>query len=145
MRAVNLPITEKNVLENLIPQKQPFVMVDKLIEFSENYIAAGLQIKNDNIFTKEAVFQEAGLIEHMAQTVALYTGYQYFLKNQLAPTGYIGSVKNAEILKLPKTGDQLITKVNVLQEFGGVTLVDISTTLEGNLIASSQMKTIIAQ
>jgi 3-hydroxyacyl-[acyl-carrier-protein] dehydratase len=145
METVNLPITEKSVLENLIPQKHPFVMVDKLLEFSENYIAAGLQVQNDNIFTKDTLFQEAGLIEHMAQAVALYTGYQYFLKNQPAPTGYIGSVKNAEIIKLPKTGDELVTRVKVLQEFGGVTLVDISTIADGNLIATSQMKTIIAQ
>lgn len=145
MENLSLPITEKTLLEQLIPQKKPFVMVDKLLDFSENYISAGLKVQSDNIFTKDTVFQEAGLIEHMAQAVALYTGYQYFLKNQPAPTGYIGSVKNAEIIKLPKTGDELVTNVKILQEFGGVTLVDISTFLQGNLIASSQMKTIIAE
>lgn len=119
-------------------------MVDKLLEFSKNYISAGLKVQSNNIFTKDTIFQEAGLIEHMAQAVALYTGYQYYLKNQPAPTGYIGSVKNAEIKQLPKTGDELVTKVKILQEFGGVTLVDISTYLKGNLIATSQMKTIIA-
>jgi 3-hydroxyacyl-[acyl-carrier-protein] dehydratase len=144
MEHVTLPITEKKLLEQLIPQKRPFVMVDKLLDFSENYIAAGLEVQEDNIFLKDNYFQESGLIEHMAQSVALYTGYQYYLKNEKAPTGYIGSVKNAEILQLPKTGDELVTKVNVLQEFGGVTLVDISTFLNEKLLAISQMKTVIA-
>lgn len=144
MKNIQLPITDKARVEALIPQKYPFVMVDKLLEFSENYISAGLEVQNSNIFIKDNLFQEAGLIEHMAQTVALYTGFQYFLKNQSAPTGYIGSVKNVEIKKLPKTGDELVTKVKILQEFGGVTLVEISTYLHENLIATSQMKTIIA-
>lgn len=144
MSKLKLPITEKTVVENLIPQKKPFVMVDKLIDFSENYISAGLKIQKENIFVNKDIFQESGIIEHMAQTVALYTGYQYFLKKMPAPTGYIGSIKSVEISHLPKTGDEIETKVKVLQEFAGVTLVDISTFLNGNLLAVSQMKTIIA-
>lgn len=144
MSKLKLPITEKTVVENLIPQKKPFVMVDKLIDFSENYISAGLKIQKDNIFVNKDIFQESGIIEHMAQTVALYTGYKYFLKKMPAPTGYIGSIKSVEISQLPKTDDEIETKVKVLQEFAGVTLVDISTYLNGNLLAVSQMKTIIA-
>ena len=79
---IKLPILDKAIVESLIPQKAPFVMVDKLLAFKENEIIAGIAITNDNLFTNESVFQEAGLVEHMAQTVALYTGYQYYLKKE---------------------------------------------------------------
>ncbi len=129
----------------LIPQKYPFVMVDKLLHYSEKAVVSGLTVTADNIFTKDNYFTEPGLIEHMAQTVALHTGYQYFLLHKPAPTGYIGSIKSVEILKLPKLNDQLITTVSVLHEIMGVTLVTIEATLSGEIIATSEMKTVIAK
>ncbi|KGO91316.1 hypothetical protein [Flavobacterium subsaxonicum] len=138
-------ILDKSLVESLIPQKAPFVMVDKLFSFTENAIIAGLTIPADNIFVQEGMFTEPGIIEHMAQSVALYTGYQYYLKNEPAPTGYIGSIKDVEVLELPLAGDDLITEVTVLQEFMGITLVDIVTKRNGTLIANGQMKTVLAK
>lgn len=145
MNKTSLPITDQKVVESFIPQKHPFVMVDALLAFSENNLQSGLLVSDENIFVKNHLFQESGVIEHMAQSVALYTGYQYYLKKQKAPTGYIGSIKLAEIVQLPKTGEQISSRVQVLQEFGGVTLVEISTSSNGETIASAQMKTVIAQ
>lgn len=140
----NFPITDKTFVEQLIPQKFPFVMIDKLLSFSENEIKAGLTVTKENIFVSDNCFQESGLIEHMAQSVALYTGYQFFLKQEPAPTGYIGSIKSIEILQLPKTGSEIETTVNVLHEFMGVTLVEISSKLNNVEIARGQMKTVLA-
>lgn len=144
MENKTMPILDKTFVEKLIPQKFPFVMVDKLLMFSEEQITAGLTVSASSIFTKEDTFQEAGLIEHMAQSVALYTGYQYYLKQEPAPTGYIGSIKTIEILQLPKLGDQIETTVNILHEFMGVTLVDISSKVNDIEIARGQMKTVLA-
>ena len=144
MENITLPILDRDFVGNLIPQKFPFVMVDKVLAFGENFITSGFTVEETNIFTENSIFQEAGLIEHMAQSVALYTGYQFFLKQEPAPTGYIGSIKSIEIFQLPKVSDNLITKVNVLQEFAGITLVDISVLLNDVEIARGQMKTVLA-
>ncbi|WP_264558308.1 hypothetical protein [Flavobacterium sp. N2270] len=144
MKNIELPILDTTFVENLIPQKAPFVMVDKLLLFEENKIVAGLTVSNKNIFTSNEVFQESGLVEHMAQSVALYTGYQYFLKNEPAPTGYIGSIKTIQINRLPKLNEQVETSVTVLQEFMGVTLVDIISRVNNEVIGTSQMKTVLA-
>ena len=139
-----LRILDKIFVGNLIPQKFPFVMVDKLLAFSENEVVAGLTVLEENIFCNSGIFQESGLIEHMAQSVALYTGYQFYLKNEPAPTGYIGSIKSIVITALPKLNDKIETSVNVLQEFMGVTLVDIVSKLNDVEIARGQMKTVLA-
>lgn len=144
MENIILPILDRDFVGNLIPQKFPFVMVDKVLAFGENFITSGFTVEETNIFIDNSIFQEAGLIEHMAQSVALYTGYQFFLKQEPAPTGYIGSIKSIEIFQLPKVNDNLITKVNVLQEFAGITLVDISVLLNDVEIARGQMKTVLA-
>lgn len=140
-----LPLFEKDFVENLIPQKFPFVMIDKLFSYSDTALVSGLKVTNNNIFVANNIFTESGVVEHMAQSVALHTGYQFYLKKEAAPTGYIGSIKEIAISKLPKTDDEIQTTVTILQEFGGITLVDLVTKLNGETIATGQMKTILAQ
>ncbi|WP_413510967.1 hypothetical protein [Myroides odoratus] len=135
----------KEIVGNLIPQRAPIVMVDTLYQFGEDFIEAGLSIKSDNICVEDGYMQEAGIIEHMAQAVALHTGYAYYLQNKQAPTGYIGAIKKIDINQLPEVGEKLITKAQILHEFMGVTLVELTTTCNEILIATGQMKTVLAQ
>jgi predicted hotdog family 3-hydroxylacyl-ACP dehydratase len=138
-----LPTSDQKFVESLIPQRFPFVMVHELTEYSDEHLVSGFEIKEDNIFIQEGVFQASGLIEHQAQSVALHTGYKYYLLGKDAPTGYIGAIKSFEAETLPRTGDRLVSEVTILNEIMGVTLVDIITKLNGVIIAKSQMKTAV--
>ena len=88
--------------------------------------------------------QESGLLEHMAQSVAAHTGYGYYIRGEQAPTGYIGSIQKAELYRLPSVGEVLTSRVEIVQEFMGVTLVHIETYIAEECISSAQMKTVIA-
>lgn len=138
-----LPTSDQDFVGSLIPQRFPFVMVHELTEYSENHLVSGFEIKDDHIFIQDGTFQASGLIEHQAQSVALHTGYKYYLLGKDAPTGYIGAIKSFEAESLPKTGDRLVSEVTILNEVMGVTLVDIVTKLNGGVIAKSQMKTAV--
>ncbi|WP_261510176.1 hypothetical protein [Chryseobacterium paludis] len=140
---INLPTSNKDFVESLIPQRFPFVMVNELSEYSENHLISGFVIKEENIFVQDGIFQASGLIEHQAQSVALHTGYKYYLLGKEAPTGYIGAIKSFEAEALPKVGDLLKTEVTILNEVMGVTLVNSITRLNNVIIASSQMKTVV--
>jgi len=131
-------------VKELIPQKAPFVMVDELLLFTQDNLRSRFTINTSNIFVEEDFFVESGIIENMAQTVALHTGYQFFLLNKDAPTGYLGSIKNVEISRLPKTGESIETTIEIIQEFMGVTLVDVVVFSGKEIIAKSQMKTVLA-
>lgn len=132
-------------IADLIPQKPPFVMVDMLDEYSDSSIVASFTPQEGAVFAEEGFFNAAGVIEHMAQTVALHTGYSYFLKGEVAPMGYIGAIKGFRIEILPQLGETLTTHAHILQEFMGVTLVQIKVlNPKGQEIASAEMKTVIA-
>ncbi|WP_203229437.1 hypothetical protein [Aureibaculum marinum] len=120
------------------------VMVDTLLHYSETQVTSKLTVLKSNIFTNRHSLTEPGLIEHMAQTVALHTGYKYYLQNKPSPTGYIGSIKRVEISNLPQIKDTLITRASILHEIMGVTLVAIDVTLNGKSIATGEMKTVVA-
>ncbi|SHH83113.1 hypothetical protein SAMN05421866_3934 [Chryseobacterium oranimense] len=138
-----LPTSDQDFVGSLIPQRFPFVMVHELSEYSDEHLVSGFEIREENIFIQDGVFQASGLIEHQAQSVALHTGYKYYLLGKDAPTGYIGAIKSFEAETLPRTGDRLVSEVTILNEIMGVTLVDIVTKLNGVIIAKSQMKTAV--
>jgi predicted hotdog family 3-hydroxylacyl-ACP dehydratase len=143
--AENNLLGDKDFVETLIPQRFPFVMVDKLYSYSETELVSGFTVQGNAIFFEKDCLVESGLIEHMAQSVALHTGYQFYLRKEQAPTGYIGSIKDIEIKKLPQLHEEIRTTVSILQEFGGITLVDVVTTLNDVEIAKGQMKTVLAK
>lgn len=120
-------------------------MLDTLYSYTETSVISGLTIQSSNIFVANGYFSETGLIEHMAQSVALHTGYQFYLKNEAAPIGYIGAISNISIQQLPQLNDKIKTTVTLLQEFAGITLVSLSTQLNDIEIATGQMKTVLAK
>jgi 3-hydroxyacyl-[acyl-carrier-protein] dehydratase len=132
------------MIADLLPQKYPFVMVDTLVQYTNTTLHAAYTVPEGALFVQDGFFLEAGIVEHMAQSVALHTGYSYFLREEAAPTGYIGAINKVEISFLPKIGEVLESKVEILQEFLGITLVDIKTFVRGEFLASAQMKTVIA-
>jgi predicted hotdog family 3-hydroxylacyl-ACP dehydratase len=93
---VKLPTSDQKFVESLIPQRFPFVMVHEISDYSESHLVSGFEIKEENIFIQDGTFQASGLIEHQAQSVALHTGYKYYLLGKEAPTGYIGAIKSFE-------------------------------------------------
>ncbi|MBT0607751.1 hypothetical protein [Aequorivita echinoideorum] len=137
-------ITDRNFIEKLIPQKFPFVMVDKLLEFGEREIRSGFSVNSENILVENGFFSEAGLIENMAQTSALHTGCKHFDSSGNAPTGYIGSIKKVEIFDLPKVGEELETTVILLHEIMGVTVLTAQVECNGKIMAQCEMKTVLA-
>lgn len=140
---MRLPISDEN-LWKLIPQRAPIIMVTTLERYDDTKLLSTFLVKEGGMFVEQHHLAESGLLEHMAQSVALYTGYRYFLRDEEAPMGYIGSLQNVEIHRLPLIGETVFTEVNVMQEFMGVTLVEVETKLDEVLIARSRIKTVIA-
>lgn len=142
MKTNQFPIQD---VSHLIPQKVPFVLVHSLLNFTSEKVVSSFTVLNDNLFVENKLLLEPGLVENMAQTVALHTGYDYFLKGEKAPTGYIGSIKTIIINQLPKVNDVIKTEATILHEFMGVTMVSVSVFNDKNEeIASGEMKTVIA-
>ena len=56
----------------------------------------------------------AGLIENVAQTCATRIGW--LNRDKPVKIGVIGSVSNLEIIRLPRVGQSLTTRVDVLSE-----------------------------
>ena len=134
-----------NDIQALIPQRPPFVMVDKLLSVTETATTTGFTIQADNIFVMDGVFKEPGLVENIAQTAAASAGYISHTQNKPVLVGYIGAVNNLQVFALPKTGDELITEITTENQIFDVTLISGKITCNGQLIAQCKMKIFINQ
>ena len=125
----------------LIPQRRPFVLVDRLLSFNEIESSTDLVIREDNLFCKDGMFLETGIMENIAQTCAARIGYiNMYHKNESVKIGDIGSIKDLIITKLPEVGSRLITKVKVISEVFAITLVEAEVYNNDELIAKCEMK-----
>ena len=129
-----------DILE-LLPQRPPFVMVDHLVDYSETQTTCELTIRKDNVFCENGEFAAAGLIEHIAQTCAARLGYynKYVLKVGVR-LGFIGEVKDLEIVRLPRESETLSTTIVVMQEIFDVTLVNAEVRVGTEVIATTRLK-----
>ena len=130
-------------IQSLIPQRPPFVMIDKLVSFSETETSTAFTIKADNIFVENGIFKEPGLVENIAQTAAARAGYVSKTENKPVLVGYIGAVNNLKIFSLPKTGDELITEIIIENQIFDVTLITGKITCNERVIAECKMKIFI--
>ena len=134
---IHIPILE------LIPQRPPFVMVDKLLSCEGKVATTSFQVKSDNVLLDEnGILSASGIIENMAQTCAARIGYiNKFLESKTIKIGVVASVKNFEITAYPKIDDVLTTTVE--ETLGGIlnmTLLTAITECNGKIIAQAEVK-----
>jgi len=137
-------IISSDLLKELLPQKKPFVMVSHLLDYSSDVITTGMVIDKENLFIEDGCFNESGMIENIAQTTALHTGYDFYLRKEKAPIGYIGTISNVVVMRLPKLNEEITTKVEIIKEFMGVTMIHGSIYRGEELLMTAKMKTFLA-
>ncbi len=124
----------------LIPQRPPIVMVDVVWFASDTKAETGLTVLPDNIFVRDGVLCEPGLIEHIAQSAAVFAGYGTFVRGEKPKLGFIGEIKDCELLILPLVGSELHTEIRFVTEVGGIRLVHAEVRVQDIVAATCQMK-----
>ncbi|WP_317898301.1 3-hydroxyacyl-ACP dehydratase [Aurantibacillus circumpalustris] len=136
-------LVSKEHITEYIPQGHPMVMIDTLNYCEGTTTKTTFKVDEGNIFVKNGILHEPGIIENIAQTAAVKAGYEV-KKHGLAPLlGFIGAVKDLKIHALPKVGDVLETTVVIKADVMGVTLIEGSSVCNGTIIADCEMKIFI--
>ena len=125
----------------IIPQKPPFVMVDKLLYCDHQTTKTALTVRDENIFCENGLLTEAGLIENIAQTCAARMGnLNSESGNNSVKIGFIGVIRNMEFIRLPKVGETLVTQVDLMEEVFQLSLVNATVKIGDEVITSCEMK-----
>ena len=135
-------IKDIDILE-LLPQRPPFVMVDKLTHYDKTSARSSFMVREGNLFCSGGRMEEAGLIENMAQTCAARMGYRARMElqsNGMVRVGFIGAIRGITIVRVPLVGEVLTTTVEVKEEIFSTSLVETKVEVEDEVIASGSMK-----
>ncbi len=133
-------------VHDILPQQEPFVMIDSLVKFDESHIVTETEVKEKSIFVDEEQMNVSGLIENIAQTCAARIGYtNKFIFKKGIQIGFIGAIKNFELLSLPHIGEKITTQVEILEDVMGMTLANASVYAGGRLLAHTEMKVAVKE
>lgn len=127
-----------------IPQKYPFVLVEKLLYADESTSRCSFSIPENNVFVKDGYYSTAGMVESMAQTAAAGTGYLFRKDNKSVPIGYIGAVQKLEVFGWPPARAEITMEIKLLTNILQVSLVSASVKLSDRILASCEMKIFIS-
>lgn len=134
---MNLP---GNHIADLIPQREPFMMVDMLVESTGTKSVTRFEIKPENIFVADGVFREPGIIENIAQTAAAGLGFISKSKGLPVSIGFIAAISNLKIISLPAVGITIETSVERINQVFDFIFVQGSVLANNNLIAECEIK-----
>jgi predicted hotdog family 3-hydroxylacyl-ACP dehydratase len=127
-------------MTSLIPQRPPFMMVDKILSCDDTDAVTEFFVRQDNILLDDNKLSSAGIVENMAQSCAARMGCVNLLHNRPIKLGFIGEIKNLKINRQPMLNDHLITEVHILMDVFDMTLASVYTKVNGEVIAEARMK-----
>jgi 3-hydroxymyristoyl/3-hydroxydecanoyl-(acyl carrier protein) dehydratase len=149
-----MSLISKENIQKFVPQYPPFLMVDTLESYEEKKAISSFTILDSNILLEDGFFTEAGMLENIAQTCALHSGYS-FLSNisennssehdKKAPVGFIGAIKDFSFTQKISVGDTIFTHIVIEHTIGVASVVKGSIFLSDQQIASCEMKIFLAE
>jgi predicted hotdog family 3-hydroxylacyl-ACP dehydratase len=111
-------VTKKEDLGQYIPHKPPFLLVDELYYYDDEYAISGFAVSHDHVMVRDGFLLEAAIIENMAQTMALKSSFQPGTKhseNDTPRMGYLVAVNRSSFINPVPAGELLITELKVTQ------------------------------
>lgn len=133
-------LADKTQLLDLIPQRHPMMMIDTLLDCNDEFAVSSFRIQGDNIFCKDSVFLESGMIENIAQTCSAYVGYYSKTNNEQIPLGFIAGIKNLKVFKRPTVNAEIITNIKIQHKIMNFTIIEGSIYDNNELAAQCEMK-----
>lgn len=132
-------------IKELIPQREPILLVDRLLKAEESRGETDYCVKSGHFLLEKDTLPDVALVEHIAQSASALAGYRAKMTENTGtpPTGYIGEIKDFHCYRCPHVGERLVTKVVYGPEVGSIAVVNGETYVGDEKIADTQLKLFI--
>ena len=131
-----------NQIQEILPHRYPFLMVDKIIDFEPGKCAKGLKCVSANEmqfvghFPQEHVMPGVLIIEALAQTGAIAILSEEENKGKIA---FFGGIKKARFRTQVKPGDVLELSCEIVSRKGAVGVGNAIATVNGKVAVSAEL------
>lgn len=127
-------------IQLLIPQRPPFIMIDRLVHFDPVVTKTETLVRPDNLFAEGEYLNSCALVENIAQTCAARMGYVNYISREKVKLGFIGSIKNLKVLRKARVGERLLTTITAIKDIMQVSLVEATIAVGDEIIVTAEMK-----
>jgi len=124
-------VNGKKNIESFIPQRPPFVFIDTIESVEEKVARTRFTIPAECPLVADNILPLSGLMENAAQTCATRAGDKI---------GYIGAIKQMQVKRFPHVGETLTTEAVVVQEVLNISLMECTTRIGDERIATTTLK-----
>lgn len=137
-----------NEIKEIIPHRAPFLLIDKVEEFTpgEKAIAYKNVTFNEYFFQghfpQEPVMPGVLIIEALAQTGAIAILSLEELKGKIA---YFGGIKNARFREKVVPGDVLKLEVEIIKRRGPVGVGQATATVGGKVVTECELTFVVGE
>ncbi len=133
-------------VRELIPQKDPFVLVDQLVSWNEAETRTRYTVPDNGIMVRNGRLCAAGLVEVMAQTSAAHIGYinKYILLRPVS-MGYIGAVRRLSVYREPRVGETIEATLRIEAEAGPLTRIGVLLSVRNEAVAWGELTVALQQ
>ena len=132
-------------IQNLLPHRYPFLLIDRVVEFHEGQSLVG--IKNVTVnepffqghFPEKPVMPGVLILEALAQATGLLafrTGNRGAQRESLY---YLVGIDKARFKQPVEPGDQLRLSVELIKTRRGIWVFDTAATVDGNTAATAEI------
>ena len=133
-------------IRELIPQKEPFILVDKLVSWNEAETRTRYTVPENGIMAHNGRLRAAGLLEVMAQTSAVRIGYIHkYILHRPVSMGYIGAITRLTVNREARVGETIDATLHVAAEMGTLSRIAILLSVKNEAIAWGELTVALHQ
>ena len=114
-------------------------MVDQVVEHAAASVKAKLTVTPDNIYVRNGCFETAGLIEHMAQTVALHKVIEAEEKGEKAQKGYLTAIKSLKVDGVIPVAAVIVTDIFILIDLHTAVKAKCISRIDNQVVGTAEM------
>jgi len=133
-------IIPKENIQDFIPQRPPFVMIDNLLEATGDYYKTDFKVLPDNIFVENGKLREFAMIENIAQSSSVGLANAKKYPSGKKPEGYLGAVSKLKLYELPAANDTIHTVIKVIAHLENMFLIKGETWFNEKKLMECEMK-----
>ena len=128
-------------IRKLIPQRPPFLLVDRVLSCNQaDAVTEFLVSEGHLLLDDDQTLSVAGIIENMAQSCAARMGCVDWMRHEPIKIGFIGDVRDAQILRHPHCQELLRTRVHIIEDVFNLMLAQVTVTAGDETVATALMK-----
>ena len=134
-------------IRTLLPQQDPVIMVDGLLDANIKSATTHYLVRPDNIFVADGRLNPCAYVEIIAQTCAAQLGYvdKYLLGHDFVRIGYIGGVKDLQVEHVAEVGETLTTRIEILEDVMDMRLASAEVFVGEQRMAVAEIKIAVSQ